>query len=140
MKIMICGSMSFSKEMMNAKKSLEERGHKVGVPCDVELHVEDSNFIDDLDADYEHCVKNGVMKKCFDMIAESDAILVLNYPKNGIKGYIGTSSLMEIGLAHYLGKRIFLLHPTPHHSEARWAHEVRIMQPTVLNGNLSKIN
>jgi hypothetical protein len=79
------------------------------------------------------------MRKCFREIEESDAILVLNYPKNGIQGYIGTASLMEIGLAYHLGKKIFLLNPLPHSSEQRWAHEVRIIQPTILNGDFTKI-
>ncbi len=139
MKIMICGSMSFAKQMLEAKKKLENLGHSVTLPCDVDLHLDDSNFIDDLDADYKHCIKNNVMKVCMDNIANSDAILVMNYSKNGVKGYVGTSSLMEIGLAYYLGKKIFLLFPTPPPSEARWAHEVKIMQPIILDGNLDKI-
>jgi hypothetical protein len=139
MKIMICGSMSFSKEMLEAKKKLEGLGHSVKVPCDVDLHLDDSGFIDNLDADYEHCIENNIMKTCMDKIAESDAILVMNHSKNGVNGYVGTSSLMEIGLAYYLEKKIFLLFPTPLSSEARWAHEVRIMQPVVLDGDLSKI-
>ena len=136
---MICGSMSFSKEMLDAKKGLEELGHSVKVPCDIDMHLDDSGFIDNLDADYEHCVENNTMKTCMDKIDESDAILVMNHPKNGVSGYVGTSTLMEIGLAYYLGKKIFLMFSTPLSSEARWAHEVRIMQPVVLGGDLGKI-
>jgi len=139
LKIMICGSMTSAKQMIETKNKLEKFGHSVTLPCDTNLHLDDSNFIDDLNADYEHCIKNNVMKICMDEIANSDAILVMNYPKNDIEGYVGTSSLMEIGLAYYLGKKIFLLFPTPPTSEARWAHEVKIMQPTVLNGDLNKI-
>ncbi|MBI4014737.1 MAG: hypothetical protein HY365_02160 [Candidatus Aenigmarchaeota archaeon] len=139
MKIMICGSMGFSKEMLHAKKSLEELGHFVEVPCDVESHIENSDLIDDLDADFEHCVKNNVLKTCMDSIADSDAILIVNHDKNGIKGYIGTSAMIEMGLAYYLGKKIFLLFPTPSPSETRWAHEVRIMQPVIINGDFSMI-
>ena len=79
------------------------------------------------------------MKECFNLIEESNAILIMNYPKNGVEGYIGTSSIMEIGIAYHLGKKIFLLHETPDYNEHRWAHEVKIMQPIVLNGDLDKI-
>lgn len=72
-------------------------------------------------------------------MAKSDAILVLNYPKNGIRGYIGTSSLMEIGLAHYLGKKIFLLNEIPLATQARWSHEVHIIQAVVIDGDLEKV-
>lgn len=131
--------MSFSNEMLRAKKKLENLGHMVELPCDVELHLDDPNFIDDLEADYQHCLENDIMRKCFELVAASEAILVLNYPKNNISGYIGTSSLMEIGLAYYLNKKIFLLHKIPKSSKVRWAHEVEIMQPAILDGDLKKI-
>lgn len=31
------------------------------------------------------------------------------------------------------------MYPTPHFSDARWAQEVAIMQPEIINGDLSKI-
>lgn len=136
---MICGSMTFSKEMLDAKNKLEELGHSAKIPCDVDVHLKDCGFIDDLDADYEHCVNNNIMKISMDDISEGDAILVMNHPKNGVNGYIGTASLMEIGLAYYLGKKIFLMFPTPMPSEARWAHEVKITQPVVINGDYGLI-
>lgn len=140
MKITICGSMTFAKEMIEAKKKLEEIGHKAEVPPDTLQMINGECDIDELETNYEHCIKNDIIRAHFKLIEDSDAILILNYDKNGIKGYVGTSSLMEIGLAYYLGKKIFLLYPTPHHSEQRWAHEIRIMQPLILNGNLDLIS
>ncbi len=136
---MICGSMTFSKEMSATKKKLEKLGHKVSLPYDIDVHLKDDTFIDDLEKDFEHCVKLEVLRKCFEQVAQNQAILVLNYPKNGVKGYIGTSSLMEIGLAYYLRKKIFLMYDTPTPDQARWAHEVRITQPVIINGDLGKI-
>lgn len=140
MKIMVCGSMSFSREMLDAKEKLEKMGHSVSMPCNIDLHISNPGFIDDPEADYKHCVENDVMKKCFRSIEQSDCILVLNYAKNGISGYIGASCLMEIGLAYYLGKKIFLLHDIPNPEERRWAHEIRIMKPGILNGDFDKIS
>jgi len=139
MKVMICGSMTFAKEMMEAKANLEEMRHEVKVPCDIETHLENPGFIDDLEADIEHAKNNNVLKTCFNYVAGSDAILFLNYPKNNIPGYVGTSSMMEMGLAFYLGKKIFLMHEPPHHDDARWVVEVRLVEPTVINGDFSKI-
>lgn len=139
MRIMICGSMTFAKEMLETKQKLEELGHEVNVPLDIESHVKNPKLIDDLESNYKHAQETDIMKACFDLIAKSDAILVLNPPKNGIKGYIGTSSLMEIGLAHYLNKKIFLLNPFPKSSSYRWAHEVEIIKPVIINGELDKI-
>lgn len=139
MKIMICGSMHFAREMMAAKKKLEKAGHTVFLPTDIDLHLNDPKFIDNFDLNYEHCLKNNVMWECFDLVAQSEAILVVNYPRNETPGYLGASSLMEIGLAYYLRKKIFLLYPTPKPTQARWAHEIEIIQPVILNGDLGKI-
>lgn len=139
MKIMICGSMAFAKNILKVKKELEKLGHQVNVPVDIENHLADSSFTDKLDENHQHCVANNILKKCFDLIAESDAILFLNLKKNNIDGYIGASGLMEIGLAHYLGKKIFLFNKIPSYHEQRWALEVSIMQPIIIDQELSKI-
>ncbi|MFA6522241.1 MAG: hypothetical protein WCT24_01450 [Patescibacteria group bacterium] len=140
MKIMLCGSMSFAKEMLDVQAQLSKMGHEVFVPCDAELHVEDSGLIDDLTVDRAHLIENNVMKRCFDLLAQSDSVVFLNYPKNGVDGYIGTSSLMEMGLAYYLGKEIFLLFAHPNPEDHRWAHEVASFQPTILHGDFDALN
>lgn len=131
--------MSFAKEMMSIKKKLEKLGHMVLVPEDIKSHIDSPDLIDDLVTNYKHATEKNIMKKCFDLIAKSDGILVLNHAKNGIKGYVGTSSLMEIGIAYYLDKKIFLFNPLPDSKNYRWVHEVAIMQPVILNGELEKI-
>lgn len=131
--------MSFAKDMAKVKNQLERFGHAVFVPIDIELHLSDSTFADNLEMDYKHCVKNDTIRKCFDLIAKSDAILVLNLRKKGAEGYIGTSGLMEIGLAHYLNNKIFLFNKLPSYRDARWAHEVAIMKPVILKGDFAKI-
>ena len=140
MKIMIIGSMTFAKEMLQAKEELEKLGHIAEVPFDVEYHTSDVDAIDDLERNLQYCIENDVIWKGFQQVAEVDAVLVWNYPKNGTEGYVGTSSLMEMAIAHWLRKKIFLFKEPPVHTEHRWAHEVRIMQPKVLNGDLSKIS
>lgn len=140
MKIFICGSMYLAKEMLEAKKKLEELGHIAEVPCDTELFVDNPDMTTDShEENYKHCVDNDIIRKSFNSIAENDAILILNYPKNGVEGYVGASGLMEIGLAYYLNKKIFLLYPPPPVKEVKSSHEILIMQPVVLNGNLDSI-
>ena len=136
---MICGSMTFVNEMVKAKEELEDLGHKIFLPCDTDECMKNPNLIDDLNADYKHLTENNILKKCFKLVADSNAILLLNYPKNGTDGYIGTSSLMELGIAYHLGKKLFLLHDIPDPNDARWAHEVRVMRPIILKGDISKI-
>lgn len=136
---MISGSMAFAKEMLATKKSLEKMGHTVEVPFETEIHLEKPEFVDSLEENLQYCIDNDVIRKSFDFIASADAVVVLNHPRKGIDGYIGASTLMEIAIAYFLKKKIFLLHDVPHFDKVRWAHEIRIMQPTIIHGDLSKI-
>ncbi len=136
MKIMISGSMHFAREMLEAQKALKGMGHEPLLVPDTEACVTNP----ELNVDFEHCSRTAIDKVCFDMIASADAILVLNYPRKGIKGYIGGATLMEIGLARHLGKKIFLLHPLPSEKELSYAFEVRLTNPIILDGDISAIN
>ena len=135
MKITLCGSMHFSKEMLEAKAKLEEMGHCVLIPPT----IQDCLVNPELTMNIEYALKNDVQKDHFNKIAESDAILVLNYPKNGIQGYIGGSVLMEMAVASHLNKKIFLLYPAPKIEDIRYSVEIQLTKPIILNGNLNLI-
>ena len=141
MKIFICGSMHFAREMLEAQKKLKEMGHIAEAPCDTQEFVDDcENTTDNHEENCNWCIDNDIIRKCFNSIAESDAVLLLNHSKNGVNGYIGASSLMEAGLAYYLKKKIFLLYQPPPPQEVKSSHEILIMQPTILNGDLNLIS
>lgn len=67
----------------------------------------------------------------------ADAILVVNINKNGIKNYIGGNTFLEIGFAHVLDQKIFLLNPIP--EIQFYKSEIEAMKPTVLYGDLTKV-
>lgn len=133
MKITLCGSMYFAKEMLEAQKRLEQIGHIVVVPSTIYDCLKNP----ELNMDLEYCLGKNVQKEHFYSIAESDAILVLNYEKNGIKGYVGGAVLMEMGVAQHLDKKIFLLYPPPKIEDLRYSLEIQLAKPTILNGNLN---
>jgi len=56
MKIMICGSMRFAREMLEAKNMLEEMGHVALLPCDIKECVRNP----DLNMCMVHCMKTGI--------------------------------------------------------------------------------
>ena len=85
-------------------------------------------------------MRTNIDKQDFDQVAKSDGIVVLNYDKNGIKGYIGGATLMEIGLARHLNKKIFLLQDPPDEKELKYALEVKVARPVILNGDLTRIS
>ncbi|OGY41304.1 MAG: hypothetical protein A2Y82_03785 [Candidatus Buchananbacteria bacterium RBG_13_36_9] len=136
MKITICGSMHFAKEMLEAQKLLEELGHEAIVPLDTHDCLAKPELQDDL----EWAINLNIDKDHFNKIADSDAILVLNYPKNNIEGYIGGSSLMELAIARHLDKKIFILHDLPSEDDLRYALEIKVMKPIILNNDLTKIS
>jgi len=146
MKITLCGSIAFYDKMQEAKKELEGLGHKVDLPpC--ELYDDEGNIISvqeyyklrkagSEDENWIWDRKQWAMKKHFDKVAWSDVILVLNYEKNGIKGYVGANTLMEMGLAMYLNKKIYLLNPIP---EKACKEEILGMKPIIIANDLSKL-
>lgn len=139
MKIYICGSLTFSKEMIEIGKKLEKLGHKVQIPTDAKLVVDGKHNPDNLNSNFKFCLKDDIMRTHMEFAKQCEAILCLNYDKNNIHGYIGTATLMELGIAYYNRRKIFLWQNFPDCREQRWAHEVEIMQPIIINGDLAKI-
>lgn len=141
MKITICGSNAFRKEMLEYVNKLRELGHE-GI-----IHPHYAEFARGEKQDVwgeiqrEHGAakrKYNYIKWYYDAIVNSDAILVLNFDKKGIKNYIGGNTLMEIGFAHVHGKKVFLLNPIP--EDVGYVDEIKAMVDVILDGDLSKIS
>jgi hypothetical protein len=64
--------------------------------------------------------------------------LILNYEKNGVANYIGGNTLMEMGLACWLNKPIYLMNPVP--ADLSYSEEIRGMRPIVIDSDLSLLN
>jgi hypothetical protein len=78
--------------------------------------------------------KADLMRAHFDEIANGDAILVVNDEKHDIKGYIGPNVLMEMSLAWYQQKPIYLPNELP--VDSAFEEELKGMMPTILNNDL----
>ena len=81
--------------------------------------------------------ENDAIRKFWEIIKKSDAILVLNYDRKGIKNYIGGNTLMEIGFAHVLEKKIFLMNPIP--DIEYYCSEIEAVRPLIIEQNLKNI-
>ena len=128
--------MIFAKEMLATQKNLEQLGHQALIPIDTHDCLEKPELQDDL----VWAINQKVDKDHFNKVADSDAVLILNYPKNNIQGYIGGSTLMELAIARHFNKKIFILHELPSENEIRYILEIKVMQPIILKGDLTKIN
>ncbi len=140
MKVTICGSVKFAKEIVSIYNQLRDLGHEplmhkcmFGIADETEKEL-----INEIAHDHgEAKRKHGFIKWWHDCIKNSDAILVCNFDKNGIKNYIGGNTLLEIGFAHVNDKKVFLLNPIP--EEIPYSDEIKAMVDVVLNGDLTKI-
>lgn len=137
--IAICGSMKFLNEMRQAQTELIAMGHTVYIP---EPELVDTNNGQDYWSRYkmtrsEAKKKYNYIKKHQDLIDKSDAIIVVNEDKNGIKNYVGANTFLEIGYAYYRNKKIYFKNPLP--SQDYLADELGAMDIIVLNGTLSNI-
>lgn len=135
MRITLCGSMAFARQMAVAKEALEGRGHVVFAGPLLDRYAR-GELVHQPGMEAERKKAHDLIRAHFRKIEESDAILVLNYEKQGIPGYISGNTLMEMGYAFYLGKRIFLLNPIP---DSGYRDEIVAMEPTVLESDLSRI-
>ena len=146
MKITICGSTAFILEMEAVKKQLESLGHQVATPP-VEFvdgdgkkwHTLDYYKFEKTDPFEDPSFLKNHTQRIIDHFKEvewSEAVLVANFDKNGIAGYVGPNTLMEMGLAFYLKKKIFLLNPIP---SVSWKEEILGLRPVIINGKPDQI-
>lgn len=142
MKIVICASLDFTNQIKEMVSQLTGLGHKVEIPktseaiLNEEISLEQIMTMKEKGEISKRMISLDVIRHYFNKIKEGDAILVLNYEKKGIKGYIGGNTFLEIGFAHVLNKKIFLLNEIP---DVSYKDEIEAMQPIILNGDLNKI-
>src|SRR5207245_27782 len=112
MKIAICTSMIFTEQMLKIKEDLEALGHIVFVSRFSKAYIGKTEKQKEKLTLFHKNNKDAIYE-FWKQIKKSDAILVLNYTRRDIKNYIGGNTLMEIGFAYVLGKKIFLMNPIP---------------------------
>lgn len=135
MKITICGSATFVDKMAEAQAYLQNKGFEVFVPDPL---VTEDWYRENYGAEELFRMKPVWTKNHWKKIENSDAVLILNKTKKGINGYFGSNTLMELSVAYYLGKKIFLLHPiTEDHPHFE---EIVALGSIVLDGDLDKIS
>ncbi len=137
MKIIICGSISAAEEILAVKKQLEAMGHVVEIPEGVKILELRGRTEVSTGEKAEDKIKHDLIRGYFEKIKNYDIVLVVNPEKRGVRGYIGGNTLIEMAFTHVLGKKLYALNPLP---ELSYTSEILAMQPTVLNGNLSKIS
>lgn len=136
MRIAICASMVFTEQMLEVKKELEKLGHEAFVSGFADAYI-GKNEKEKEELTIYHKNEKDAIREYWETIKKCDAILVLNYDRRGIKNYIGGNTLMEIGFAHVLEKKIFLLNPIP--EIEFYKTEIEAVMPVIIEGDLARV-
>ncbi|MEF2176100.1 MAG: hypothetical protein V3575_06505 [Candidatus Absconditabacteria bacterium] len=136
MKIVICGSMSSSELMAQIGEKLESKSFEVILPKHTKEYASGIMKLENSKESTENKIKDNLIKDYFNKIAQSDAVLIVNVPKNNIPNYIGGNSFLEMAFAHVLDKKIYLLNPIP---DMIYTDEIIALRPVVIHGNLDLI-
>mmetsp|Transcript_11095 Transcript_11095/g.19320 ORF Transcript_11095/g.19320 Transcript_11095/m.19320 type:complete len:115 (-) Transcript_11095:1020-1364(-) len=105
MKLALLGPAS---DCLSAQGALESHGHTASVPEPTDQ-----------------------LRQGLDRIVASEACLVLNPARFDIEGFVSAATLMELAVAFYHHKPIYLLYPTPSDKG-----DIFQLEPKVLHGNL----
>jgi nucleoside 2-deoxyribosyltransferase len=135
-KVIIAGSMTLSRKMLEVEQDLLARGVSVVLPefareyallpSTAEMHKESA----------KNKIEHDLIRRYFATIAKGDLLLVVNEPLHGIPDYIGGNAFLEMGFAHVLRKPIYLLNGIP---DMPYADEINAMLPIALHGNLGQL-
>jgi diphthamide synthase subunit DPH2 len=140
--IVLCSSANFYKHANEIKAELEKMGYRAVVPTTAEKMAETGDYnpehyktwydnVDDMPFKQER------MRGHFDKVHAGDAVLVVNDTKHGIDGYIGPNVLMEMALAFFEKKPIYVMNPVS--DKVNCWEEVLGMGSIFINGDLSQI-
>lgn len=135
MKIFVICSKKFYDQISPIKVELEKMGHIISLPnCFDDPETEDRYR--NLGAKEHAEWKATMLKHSTDVIENNDAVLVLNFEKNGMKNYVGGATFLEMYDAFKLNKKIFLYNDIP---EGILHDEIKGFGPVVIEGDLNKI-
>lgn len=142
MKIVICGSIDFSPQIVAAADFLTKAGHSVEVPRLTQKIMAGEISYDDFmaakaskgDIAFRQAEPGSLIKRYYELIRAAEAVLIINATKHGVAGYIGANTFLEIGFAHVLDKKLFLINPP---APGNYSDELAEIAPVVLNGDLN---
>jgi hypothetical protein len=101
-------------------------------------YVEDNGGIDAFPAGHPLWdMKASAIRDHFEKVEWCEGIVVANYEKRGVPGYVGGNTLIEIGLAFHLNKNIYILSDIS--SSLSYKQEIMGMKPVMLDGDLTMV-
>ncbi len=138
--IAVCASASTYDRVIPLSDELRGIGLVVALPATAERMKREGAANVEVITDWNnqpdgYAYKEKIMRDHFALIAKSDAILVTNFEKNAKPNYIGGNVLMEMTVAFYLKKPIYILNSAPEDSPL--IDEIMGVRPTFLHGDIT---
>ena len=129
MKILIHASLDFVKDLVFAQKMIESlTKHKVLLPELIRYqHIRDEQGDDEAFTK----IKNRLTKDNISNVEKCDCLLILNHNHRGIENYVGGNSFIEMIIAFYLEKPIYLLHEIP--EGMAYTEEIKALYPVIVH-------
>jgi nucleoside 2-deoxyribosyltransferase len=135
MKIAICSSMVFTEKMIEIQQSLNKIGHEACISIFANAYI-GKTVQEKEEITIYHKNEKDAIRKFWKIIKTCDAILVLNYTRRGIENYIGGNTFLEMGFAHVLNKKIFLMNPIP--DVLLYKSEIEAMKPEIIYQDITR--
>lgn len=104
--VCICGSMVFIDDMEAIAQSLTRLGYAVTTPA----REEANRRWDELAISEATVRKKGFIDNYLAHIRHSDVVLIANFAKYDIEGYVGPNTLLEAAFAYALGIPVVFLY------------------------------
>jgi phosphatidylglycerophosphatase A len=135
----ICASASTYPRVVDAIDDIRKLGLEVILPMTARQMMESNQNNIEFNKNFsvDSNKKAELIRGHFSEIEKADAILVMNYEKNEVQNYIGANVLIEMSVAFFLKKPIYILNSAP--ADSPLIDEILGMQPIFLQGDLSKI-
>ncbi len=140
--ITICSSASHYRQALKIQKQLQKMGFTVHVPSTALIMEKTGNFNTknyktwyQNSADYSK--KTKLMQDHINLIKNSNAVLITNFTKNGLKGYIGGNVLIEMAFAWHYQIPLYVYNNISEDMPLK--EEIYAFQAKFINTNLSQI-
>jgi len=136
MNIALCHSMQYAEKAKNVQEWFVSQGH-TAFPSSFNTLFLGLSDEEKEELKLKQKYEQDAIREHWGVIQTCDRVLILNYEKHGIPGYIGGNSFLEMGFAYILHKPIYLLNPIP--EMPYYETEIIAMKPIVVDGNLEKV-
>jgi hypothetical protein len=135
MKLFLICSKAFYSTIPPIKAALEKAGHTITLPNAYDDPETEARYRA-MSSEAHATWKASMIRHSEEVINAVDAVLVLNFEKNGQQNYIGGATFLEMYDAFRLGKTIYMYNDIP---DTLLADEIAGFSPVLLGGDVSLI-